>query len=382
VRYLACSDLHLGAGADLGLTPGERLAEQRVVWETILNLAAERDVDAILFGGDAVHRNKPTPEELMAFAEPLASCEIPVFAINGNSHDFVGPDQAMAVDVVAALNDGFQLFTSPDVFPLPGGAVLACLPWTPVSRIVAAQDGGDREEVNALAADLLLEVARGLAADCVASYPGAPRILMTHFAISGDSDGISTFAREPVLPLSDLEQLDFDIIVAGHFHHGQMLATNPSEPVMPIFYCGSPMPLNYGEGGYDHGVWILEWYENGWMPEFVPLASRSFVTLGLDDLPDADSADLDGCFVKVRGTMVDADHRRFDVAACRERLELHGAYSVTFDLTVEREHRDRGHVLVDGQTRLEQLAAYLAATGVNGSVGAAMLAKAEGLISA
>jgi len=381
VRYLACSDLHLGAGADLGLAPGERLAEQRVVWETILDLAAERDVDAILFGGDAVHRNKPTPEELMAFAEPLASCSIPVFAINGNAHDFVGPDQAMAVNVVSALSDLFVLATAPNVDLLPGGAVLASLPWSPVSRIVAAQDGGDRDEVNQLAADLLLEVARGLAADCDASYPGAPRILMTHFAISGDTDGISTFAREPVLPLADLEQLDFDIIVAGHFHHGQMLASNPSEPVMPILYCGSPMPLNYGEGSYDHGVWILEWYEDGWMPEFVPLASRSFVTLeqGVDltTLPP-----LDGSFVKVRGTMSDEDHRRFDVAACRERLELHGAYSVTFDLTVERAHRDRGAILVDGQTRLEQLAAYLAATGVNGSVGAAMMAKAEELISA
>ena len=393
-RYLCCSDLHLGAGADLGLEPGDRLREQAAVWQRIVFEAAERGCDALLFAGDAFHRNKPTPAELLAFADPLVECEIPVFAINGNSHDFVGVGQAMAVDVVDALSDCFELFTKPDVVVLPGGVALAMLPWAPVSRIVAAQDGGDRDEVNQLAADLLLEVARGLAARCADEHPGLPTFLMTHFSISGAAlpSGLSIdMAREPILPLEDLEQLGFEVIVAGHIHRPQMMESRIGGAMGPIFYCGSPAPLSFGEPG-DHGFWVLEEKSTHFAAEFVPLASRPFITIDVeaeavlwasdeDDCHDAVEHlvgidDLTDAFVKLRYAATEDEARRIDQGRVRQHIVDAGAYRVFIEPSVERAHRERGAVLDDAGTRVDQLAAYLAAIGTNGDVAPAMLERA------
>jgi DNA repair exonuclease SbcCD nuclease subunit len=380
-RYLCCSDLHLGAGADLGLAPGDRLREQAAVWQQIVHEAGERGCHAILFAGDAFHRNKPTPQELLAFADPLVDCEIPVFAINGNSHDFVGVGQAMAVDVVDALSDCFELLTEPAVVEVPGGVVLAVLPWAPVSRIVAAQDGGDRDEVNQLAADLLLEVARGLAAQCA----GRPALLMTHFSISGAAlpSGLPIdMAREPILPATDLAALGFDLVIAGHLHRAQVL-----EPGGFGFYCGSPMPLSFGEPG-EHGVWIIEHEAEEWYaPEFVPLVSRRFVTIDwasgdFQSLPPlALESAAGGAYVKLRYEATEDEARRIDQAALRQSLEDSGAYRVWIEATVSRVRRERGTVIDDAGSRHEQLVAYLDAVGVNGSVGAAMLERAGSYLS-
>lgn len=387
MKYLACSDLHLGAGADLGRVDGERLEEQEQVLDQVVDLAIERRVDALLFAGDAFEGPHVTPEQYAAFQRPLRRLDVPVVAITGNGRHDAAMRAVKAPEVVADVAD---VHTVPDVIRLPGDVMLAVLPWTPVSRLVAAQDGGDRDEINANAAELLVRAAHDLAADCRHVEPGWPRILMTHFAISGDKDGISEFAREPVLPLAELEQLDFDVIVAGHYHRGQLLSSVFGEPVMPIIYCGSPMPLNFGEGGYEHGVWILESHEaapgvTAFAPEFVPLASRPFVTLDWDASEVEGLHDLDpivgwspgfdpGSFVKLRYSASEADERSFDHARMRQVLvERFGAYRVWIEPTVERARRDRGVEFVDGQSRAEQLAAYLDATGVNGDVKPAML---------
>ena len=384
MRYLCCSDLHLGAGADLGVKPGERLGEQAAMWQQIIFLAAERGCQAILFAGDAFHRNKPTPQELLAFADPLAECPIPVYAINGNSHDFVGVDQAMAVTVVDALSDSFQLFVEPQVITIAGGTTLAMLPWAPVARIVASHDGGDRDEINQLAADLLLEVARGLRAQCPA---GSPSVLMTHFSISGAAlpSGLSIdMAREPILPLTDLEQLGFDCVIAGHIHRPQLMETSIGAASGPIFYCGSPAPLSFGEPG-EHGVWIIETDDDGrFASEFVPLSSPEFVTVDLTDREVEEMAagtmpalaPAMGRYVKVRYCATEEQARRIDSEALRAHADEYGARRIWIEPTVSRAHRERGAVLDSAGSRIDQLAAYLEASGVNGDVAPAMLERA------
>ena len=374
-ELLLTGDNHLGKGQDLGRVPGERLAEQEAVWAATLALARERHVDAVIHAGDLFDGRRPGPDVMLAAERPLVEHQVKggatVYVIVGN-HDVPSQDGACGLDVLAEARL-IELAREPRTWTV-GDVDVCALPWTPVSRLVAANDGGDRAEISALAADLLLETARGM------KNEDRTQILLGHWSVSQTSlpNGLDVGTLGGVvLPMDHLQAIGFDHIIFGHIH----LAANYEGDFV---YVGSPQPLDFGEGGSRHGVWILDADAaaagDPYQPVFVPLASRSFVTLeqGVDltTLPP-----LDGSFVKVRGTMSDEDHRRFDVAACRERLELHGAYSVTFDLTIEREHRDRGHVLVDGQTRLEQLAAYLAATGTNGSVGAAMLAKAEELIS-
>lgn len=386
-RYLVFADLHLGAGADLGREPGERLAEQEQVLEQIVQLATDRDVEAVLFAGDAFEGPHVPPEQYAILQRQLRRLNCPVVAITGNGrHDAAMRD----VKAPEVLSDVWDVHTHHDVIRLPGDVMLAVLPWVSVSRIVA-NDGGqtEREQLNALAADLLLQTARGLLEDCRRVKHQWPAVLMTHFAISGDADGISGFAREPVLPLADLEQLGFDAIVAGHYHRPQLLDSGTGAAGYgTIFYCGSPMPLNFGEGGYDHGVWVLEERDTSLAAEFVPLDSRPFVTIDLGFLDDRQrvfdqlaAVDIDGAYVRLRYAATEEHARTINQDSARQTLIDGGAHRVWIEPTVERTHRDRGVVLAEGLTPLDQLSAYLDARGVNGDVKPALLARAAEYLS-
>jgi DNA repair exonuclease SbcCD nuclease subunit len=89
VIYLCCGDLHLGSSPDFGNHPGERLADQRRVWLALCKAAVRLGVDGVLFAGDAFHRRRPTPAELVAFKEGLDYLDahgVPIIGIVGN-HD-------------------------------------------------------------------------------------------------------------------------------------------------------------------------------------------------------------------------------------------------------------------------------------------------------
>jgi exonuclease SbcD len=252
-RFLALGDVHMGAGADYGREAGDRLADQEQVWKDALALAADYDVDAVLFAGDAFHRRRPTPAELIAFQRPLQAFRketgIEVVAVCGN-HDVEATDAPTALDV---FRGDLDLYTTPGVWWSRGSRVaVAALPWAPVSRLVAARDGGDRDGLNEEAAALLLATARGLR-DQIGD---APAVLLTHFSISGASTptGVATDDfREVVLPLDGLAALGFDAVIAAHIHRQQVLSEDPF-----IGYVGSPAPVDFSEGLTEHGCLLLE----------------------------------------------------------------------------------------------------------------------------
>ncbi len=392
-RFLACGDLHLDAGPDLGHAPGDRLREQEDVWREILELAVDQEVDAVLFAGDAFHKARPTPEAMLAFERPLVdfTAGLPVIAILGN-HDVAGVSLGTGLEVFAEA--GLLTLAREPAIHRVAGVSVCCLPWVSASRLVAAQGGGDRDDVNEQAAELLLATARGLR-----DQVEGPAILLTHFSISGSAlpNGLPVDQlREPVLELGELEALEFDAICAGHIHKGQHLATDPNEPYCPIFFVGSPMPLSFGETGYEHGVWILETHEVvrpdvlGFAPRFIPIESRRLVTLdvevdkplpGWHDKPTYVVAvdepemflsgymldNVRGAIVKVRIRATQEAARRLDVAALKRSLYEAGAHKVyAVQLEVEKPERARVEGMSEELDELEALGLWLAASGIDG----------------
>ena len=365
-RLLWTGDLHLGKGGAYGRVPGERLAEQEAVWASIVALAREGDVDAILFAGDAFEGPLPTPEHYAAFARPLRNAPCPVIAVSGNGrHDSAMRD----TNALEVIGDLLALHTRPAIAKVADVSI-ACLPWAPVSRIVAAQNGGDRDDVNQLAAELLMETARGLRAEIE-----GPAILLTHFSISGASlpGGMtSDQLREPLLPLEELERLGFDAVVAGHLHPPALLASNPAEPQLPILYVGSPLPLDFGEGGYEHGCWLLDLDgpRGATVPQFLKIESRRFVTLDWDYGAAESLLDLDagrgvgwsfgeGSFVKLRYSCTAEEARRLDAGALRQALLDAGAHNVWVEPTIERDVRARVEGLDESVSDTDALSLWL-----------------------
>lgn len=384
MKFLATGDQHLGKGQDLGRTPGERLAEQEGVWRATLKVARDRACDAVLHAGDLFDGRRPGPDVLLTAERPLVDHQMaggcPVYVIAGN-HDVPSRDGPCGLDVLAEAGL-IALARKPRTWKV-GDVEVCALPWTPLSRLIAA-DGGDtpREDLATLAAELLIETVRGMRKPSLPTQPG--QILLGHWAVSDTvlPNGMDVGSLGGVvLPMDGLVEAWDGQIVFGHIHRGGCYGD--------FTYVGSPQPLDFGESGCEHGCWIMEWDDERrlWALEFLPLESRSFFTIHCDGGFVEDVANLEGidevagAFVKIRYDASEEQARRIDQAAVRASLEAAGAHRVWIEPTIERAHRERGAVLDDAGSRADQLAAYLEAMNINGSTGAAMLERAGSYLS-
>lgn len=391
-RFLCCADLHVGAGRDHRL---DSLADQGAILDQIVQATREHDVDGLLIAGDVFHRPKPTPAELHVFARFTAQLEragIPAIAVHGNAgHDLVNADLESALELFAS--DWLRVSRTPELVKAAGDVAVVTLPSVPVHRLVAQHNGGDRQEIHDLAVAMLLDTCRDLHAQVPAGWPS---VLLAHWAISGASlpNGLPVAAlAEPVLPVDELERLGFDAIIAGHIHRGQLFASNPLEPEIPILYCGSPMVLDFGEAGFEHGVWVLDLAmpNLGFTPEFVPLADRRFVTVNVDlteglpkvvngfGLPTTiDETDLvaasiseqlpfTDAIVRVKYRATEEQHRRVDHQALEKLVADGGAHRLYggIDWDPVRETRARQEGLDEAVEPLAAVAMWCAANEVD-----------------
>jgi hypothetical protein len=176
---------------------------------------------------------------------------------------------------------------------VPGGFSIATLPWTPVGLLVAARDGGDRDQLHEEAAAMLVAAARGLRAEIPAETPA---VLLAHWSVSGASTptgAITDDFREVVLEADELNVLGFDAVVCGHIHKA---------------------------GDFNGAL--------GWMDVSTPRATH---------LP------LDDAVVKVRYRATEEQARRIDWPKLRTLLDdCHKVFAITGDIV--RAERSR----VDG----------------------------------
>jgi DNA repair protein SbcD/Mre11 len=376
VKLLAFADLHLGAGTSLGREPGDRLRDQAEVLERIFDVATSESVDAVLLAGDLFEGPTITPQQLEVFADAVEAHlggSIPIVAINGNGrHDLAMRD----VNALAPLRHipDVHVYSRPALHDL-GAVQIACLPWVSPARLVA-QNGGDapRDEINAVAAALLVEVASAIADPRV-----RPTVLLMHGSLSGASlpQGIATdLLREPVVDVDALLELGFATIIAGHIHAPQIAGPHgwsavpgawegnalPADPF--ALYTGSPMPLNFGETHVQHGCWIVGVETEITRAEFVPIDSRPFrrSELNLADLETASGdavAEFDGildpaawpdvadAIVKVTVRATQAQQRRLEVHRLRDAILTAGAHTVKIEIDTVREDRARVESVTD-----------------------------------
>lgn len=316
-RLLCTGDLHLR---------DDRLDDQALILDQLVDLAKSREVDGVLLAGDIFDRPKPTPTELhafRAFARRLERYAIPTVAVLGNAgHDQLGADQPAALELFEH-GDWMRVSRHPELVSV-AGVTVCTLPSTPVTRLVAER--GTREDVNALVVQLLLGVAAELR-----EQAAGPAVLLGHWSVTGASlpNGLPTSdMHEPVLPLDELEELCFDAVVLGHIHKPQTLNIGPR----PVIYTGSPLTLNFGEADVDHGCFVVGVGAELFSAEFVPLEGRRFVTVDVDlgehidqglDETDVIAAHIAAeipitdAVIRIRYRCTEEQARRVDVQALR-----------------------------------------------------------------
>lgn len=375
MKLLATGDWQLGLGGPA------RLIDQEAVAEQIVDIAIERGVELVLHGGDVFEGPRVDPEELRAFRRPLARLRaqgIPVLVASGNGRHDQSMRAAKGLEIFQDI-PGVTVALRPGAYRFDGCTVGA-LPWVDVGNLVAAQGGGDRDDINQHAAELLVNVARGLLAECRALASDLPAILLPHWSLSGASlpTGLTADAmRAPIIDSYALLGLGFEAILAAHIHRPQFFGglgwTEPNAagelftewPAM--LYVGSPSTLDHGEENHAHGVWIVDLAHSPQLPqavngggepaspvtcEFVPVSGRPFVTLDVEPgdgdhgilWPEMWVDALQEAVVRVRYRATRAEQRRIDTAEIRRAILAAGAVSVKVEPEYVREDRVR----VDG----------------------------------
>lgn len=360
MKVLFVSDLQLGAGADLGTGgeygPGSRFADQEANLDRIVGIAETEQCGLVCVLGDVFERATPRPFEILAFqsfVRRLRNDGARVLCILGN-HDVKSAALPSALEIFG--EQGVVVALGPSLYPVDD-VVVATLPWTPLSRLVAERPADDREGLHDLAAAALVESARVLGARATDEYPGAARILVGHWAVSGGAlpTGLPVeLLREPVLSLDGLSEAGFDLAVFGHIHVPAVLRGAPA-----VISCGSPMVHNWGEAAVKHGVWVYD--SAAPSLRFVEVADRPFITLEPDadrliDYPDEiEGVAVEGALVRVRYTATEEQAQRIDIAAIRRSLHACGAFKVVFRPTIVRAARARVEEMHEG---LDETAAF------------------------
>jgi exonuclease SbcD len=352
MRILHFSDLHLGVENYGTLNPrtglSTRVDDFLRSFDEVIDHAISRQIDAVLFSGDAFKNRDPNPTIQRLFARRirrLAEAAIPTVLLIGN-HDLPSISaRATAIEIYDALGiPNIYVARKLERWEIPtrsGPLQVITLPW--ISRSVLLS----RDEIRALSSDELQqrigeEISASLAELVQELNPTLPAVLLGHLSLEGaklGSEQSIMLGEDLVLGTGELSVRAFDYVALGHIHKHQRVTANP-----PTVYAGSIERVDFGEENEEKGFVIVDIREDStgkrdadW--SFHPVKARPFLTLRItatsgDPLADVRRA-IERQAAAIRGSIVrvfvglPAEHeellRTEDV---RRILQEHDAYFI------------------------------------------------------
>ncbi len=294
MKILHFADLHLGTES-YGITDPKtglstRLHDILKALDLVINYAIENHVDLVLFCGDAYRSRDPSQTQQREFARRLrllSQADIPVFLLVGN-HDLpMAMGKATTIEIFDTLAvSNLYVANRADIYRIPtkeGDLQVAALPWHRRSLLLSKETSKNLsiEQINTRIEEILTRTLLELA-DRI--DPGLLSILAAHIGVStakiGSEKG-TVIGREPVLLHSNIAQPAFDYIALGHYHHHQVLSTQP-----PMVYAGSLERLDFNDEGIEKGFYVVDINSEPGRRQvtyhFHPLPVRSFITIKID----------------------------------------------------------------------------------------------------
>ncbi|MCS7038565.1 MAG: exonuclease SbcCD subunit D [Anaerolineae bacterium] len=406
IRLLHFADLHVGMERHGRIDPTTGLNSRVMDFlrrlSDLVEFAIARDVDLVIFAGDAYKTRDPNSTYRREFSwriKELADRGIPVVMVPGN-HD---------LPAVAARASAIEIFATlavPNVYVLEREEVItlttrrgqtvqiAAAPYPYISELLsqAAYRGGSVEATNRLITETMTENIRALAAQ-VRRRPDVPAILVGHFSVDGAELGSERgimIGRDVTVPRSILADPTWDYVALGHIHKHQDL--NPGAHP-PVVYAGSVERIDFGEEREPKG-WVLAEVSRGRTTyEFVPhfrRPARRFVTIDCD-CREADDPTAAVLAAIARREITDAIVRlrlrlRQEQDALLKEGVIRAALAPAFDVAgiskdIEWGARSRlGGVDVETLTPLELLRRYFENLKVPGAETERLLADAAAII--
>ncbi len=310
MRFIHTADWHLGQN----FHGYSRVEEQQGFLEWLSDCVGEYDPDAILVAGDVFDTLvAPAVAQRMLFdfyaRIKSVSPSLRIVLIAGNH------DSGVRLESPSELLSGFGIHIIGQVSHSVGGA--SAVDYSALEVKIPLRDGaqarvfavpflrmGDCPTLDAQgkpvesSSEAIAALYQGLTDYITRGGPAeakGPTICMGHLlATGGRVNSASTL-------IGNAEGVSADYfppchyVALGHLHRWQRIASS-----RPIYYSGSPLPMSFGEGGYPHGVLLVE------IPDDVSTADTSPSEESVRFLPYRGSVQLSA----VRG----------DAAQCRDAL--------------------------------------------------------------
>ncbi|MEE8519494.1 MAG: exonuclease SbcCD subunit D [Dehalococcoidia bacterium] len=386
MRILHVSDIHIGVEnygrpateADVAALPAyfapgadrtqyvgvsTRLLDFLTTFDYAVDYALTRDIDLVLFTGDAYKNRDPSQTHQREFARRIARLSeggIPVFLTVGN-HDLPHvANRATALEIfptlsVANVTVGSTLETY-RIGVADRQIQIVALPWIRIGQFMAKEEtreltlGQIKEAVEArLTAHLKEEIEK--------LDPAVPAILCAHITVSGAtlaSERSMMLGNDHVLSLGTVADPAFDYVALGHIHKQQVLTQNPV-----VAYPGSLQRIDFSEESHAKGFYVMELDPSKprgqrlLSHDFVQVEAREMLTIDVKTRPNEDPTEaaleavgkhvgegLEDSIVRVRISMEAEQEPAFREVAVRQALSS-AYYLAGVEREVHREHRTR-----------------------------------------
>lgn len=383
IRLLHFADIHIGmenyGQLDSSTGVNGRVLDFLTRFDELIDYGLKRDVDLVIFAGDAYKRRSPNPTYQRAFAKRvkrLADAGVPTVLLVGNHDIPTMVRKASSVDIFQTL-DVPNVIVGRDervhlVETRHGPVQVATVPYPIRQRLLTHEDyrGLSIEKLDDALQEIVTHNIEALAQQL---DPDIPAVLAAHLSVSGavfGSERSVMIGRDAVVLKSALDDPAWDYVALGHIHKHQSL-NGESHP--PMVYAGSLERIDFGEEGDPKGFcWVeLERGETAW--EFVELDARPFVTIRADvreeevplmALQQIIAADSIGCDLNAAVVRVILKMRADQEPLLRD-YEVRGLLSETYYIAgikreIERKARVRlGDQTPEEMTDQELLAKYL-----------------------
>jgi DNA repair protein SbcD/Mre11 len=261
VKLLHTSDWH--AGKVLKGVP--RIEEQRAVLGGLVELARREAVDVVLVAGDLYESAVPPPEAQALVWETLLALRATgaaVVAVAGN-HDHAAQLEALRPLAAAAGITVVGRARRPD----DGGVIdittrggeqvrVAAFPFLSQRSVVKA-DQLMRDDAAQYAGTYAERCRRVLESLCAGFGPGTVNVVVAHGMVRGGLPGGGERDAQTIFEDYWIDPSAFPTsahyVALGHLHRSQ-----PVPGGAPIWYSGSPIQVDFGEGGHEKHALLVE----------------------------------------------------------------------------------------------------------------------------
>ena len=356
MKLLHFSDIHIGMENYAKLDPktglSTRLLDFFQTFDFIVDTAIKKDVDAVVFAGDAYKSRDPNPTQQRGFGERIAKIakKIPVILVVGNHDTPNAEGKANTLDIYSALEiDNVWVSRKPELLKITtksGELQIVTLPWLHKNDYKTVGD-----KLNLLYDKLDTSL---------------PAIFLSHCEVAGAEYGSEkglAIANDVTIPLSLLQDKKLCYVALGHIHKHQVLSKPSDSPL--IVYSGSPQRIDFGEEKEEKGFCLVDIQKipKGYSTsfDFIKTNARKFLTMEIK-LSPTDSDPNKTILNEIKKNEIKDKIVRLVInipAECNKEIQMDQIKKALSDANfiagisrnVEKKHR----TILEGQEEVERL---------------------------